>query len=218
VWRFCSPKVSYVTDEAVLNVERRAEASIRLDAGEFRAIGYWDAYGAREQVAFVLGDVTSGGGTDVLTRVHSECLTGDAFGSMRCDCGPQLDQALCAIGREGRGVLVYARGHEGRGIGLLNKLDAYRLQDAGADTVDANLALGLPVDARNYGVSAAVLDDLEVASIRLLSNNPDKRAGLEAHGVRVLSMVEMTVSTNPENLRYLATKRDRMGHGLPRWK
>jgi len=137
---------------------------------------------------------------------------------MRCDCGPQLDQALCAIGREGRGVLVYARGHEGRGIGLLNKLDAYRLQDAGADTVDANLALGLPVDARNYGVSAAVLDDLEVASIRLLSNNPDKRAGLEAHGVRVLSMVEMTVSTNPENLRYLATKRDRMGHGLPRWK
>ena len=147
-------------------------------------------------------------------RVHSECLTGDVFGSLRCDCGPQLDAALAAVAREGRGVVLYVRGHEGRGIGLLHKLQAYQLQDAGADTLDANLELGLPADARDYGTGAQILVDLGIHSMRLLSNNPAKRAGLEGYGLRITGRQPLPVHANPENLRYLQTKRDRMGHDL----
>jgi 3,4-dihydroxy 2-butanone 4-phosphate synthase/GTP cyclohydrolase II len=146
--------------------------------------------------------------------VHSECLTGDVFGSLRCDCGPQLEAALSAVATEGRGVVLYIRGHEGRGIGLLHKLQAYQLQDTGADTVDANLALGMPADARDYGTGAQILCDLGVRSMRLLTNNPAKRVGLEGYGLRVTGRVSLPISPNPENLRYLRTKRDRMGHDL----
>ncbi|HEY1174860.1 MAG TPA: GTP cyclohydrolase II, partial [Phytomonospora sp.] len=149
---------------------------------------------------------------DLLVRVHSECLTGDAFGSLRCDCGPQLHAAMDAVAAEGRGIVLYMRGHEGRGIGLLKKLKAYELQDAGRDTVDANLDLGLPADARDYGIGAQILADLDVKSMRLLTNNPDKRAGIEGFGLRVLGRVALPVHAHPENLAYLRTKRDRMGH------
>src|SRR5438270_200004 len=152
---------------------------------------------------------------DVLVRVHSECLTGDVFGSQRCDCGPQLDAALAAVAAEGRGVVLYTRGHEGRGIGLMHKLQAYELQDAGEDTVDANLVLGLPADARDYGVGAQILADLGVRSMRLLTNNPAKRAGLEGYGLSIVARVPVPIRVTPENLRYLMTKRDRMGHDLP---
>jgi 3,4-dihydroxy 2-butanone 4-phosphate synthase/GTP cyclohydrolase II len=150
----------------------------------------------------------------VLVRVHSECLTGDVLGSLRCDCGPQLDAALAAVAAEGRGVVLYVRGHEGRGIGLMHKLQAYQLQDAGADTVDANLALGMPADARDYGTGAQILVDLGVRSMRLLTNNPAKRAGLEGYGLTITGRVPLPIRPNPENLRYLRTKRDRMGHDL----
>ncbi|MGZ6839193.1 MAG: GTP cyclohydrolase II, partial [Frankiaceae bacterium] len=154
-------------------------------------------------------------GADVLVRVHSECLTGDVFGSLRCDCGPQLDAALAAVGREGRGVVLYVRGHEGRGIGLMHKLQAYQLQDAGSDTVEANIELGLPADARDYGIGAQILVDLGVRTMRLLTNNPTKRAGLQGYGLRIVDRVPLPVRVTPENLRYLTTKRDRMGHDLP---
>jgi len=137
------------------------------------------------------------------------------FGSLRCDCGVQLEHAMSAIAEEGRGVVVYLRGHEGRGIGLLHKLQAYQLQEAGADTVEANLALGLPADARDYGIGAQILVDLGVRSMRLLTNNPDKRAGLEGYGLTVVGRVPLPVRMSPHNLRYLRTKRDRMGHDLP---
>ena len=193
-------------------VDRVAEAHIPTRHGSFRAAGYRGPDG-REHLALVLGELADG--TDVLVRVHSECLTGDVLGSLRCDCGPQLEAGLAAIAAEGRGILLYLRGHEGRGIGLLAKLQAYELQEAGADTLDANVALGLPTDARDYGAGAAVLADLGVRSVRLLTNNPDKRAGLEEHGVLVLGRVPMPVVATAENLRYLQTKRDRMGHDLP---
>ena len=151
---------------------------------------------------------------DVLVRVHSECLTGDVLGSLRCDCGPQLNAALAAVAAEGRGVVLYVRGHEGRGIGLMHKLQAYQLQDAGADTVDANLALGMPADARDYGTGAQILVDLGVRSMRLLTNNPAKRAGLEGYGLTNHREGSAAHPPNPENLRYLRTKRDRMGHDL----
>src|SRR5690349_363952 len=193
-------------------VERVASARVPLRYGEYTAVGYSSSYDKREHVAFVFGDI--GDGEDVLVRVHSECLTGDVFGSLRCDCGPQLDAALAAIAREGRGVVLYIRGHEGRGIGLLHKLQAYQLQDAGSDTLDANLELGLPADARDYGTGAQILVDLGIRSMRLLSNNPAKRAGLEGYGLRIVGRVPLPVHANPENLRYLETKRDRMGHDL----
>jgi len=193
-------------------IERVASARVPLRYGEYTAVGYSSSYDAREHVAFVFGEI--GEGEDVLVRVHSECLTGDVFGSLRCDCGPQLDAALAAIAREGRGVVLYIRGHEGRGIGLLHKLQAYQLQDAGADTLDANLELGLPADARDYGTGAQILVDLGVKSMRLLSNNPAKRAGLEGYGLHITGRVPLPVHVNPENLRYLQTKRDRMGHDL----
>jgi 3,4-dihydroxy 2-butanone 4-phosphate synthase/GTP cyclohydrolase II len=151
----------------------------------------------------------------VLTRVHSECLTGDVFGSARCDCGPQLDEAIERIVTEGRGVVVYLRGHEGRGIGLVAKLQAYQLQDGGRDTVDANLDLGLPADARHYGTATQVLRDLGIASVRLLTNNPDKVSNLEDFGIAVAERVPLTPHPNDHNIAYLLTKRDRMGHDLP---
>jgi 3,4-dihydroxy 2-butanone 4-phosphate synthase/GTP cyclohydrolase II len=194
-------------------VERAAEARMPTRHGAFRVVGYRDLPEEREHVALVAGDL--GDGEDVLVRVHSECLTGDVLGSLRCDCGAQLDAALAAVAAEGRGVVLYLRGHEGRGIGLLHKLRAYELQERGADTLEANLALGLPADARDYAAGARMLADLGVRSVRLITNNPDKTAGLEGSGLRVLDRVPTPVAPNPENLRYLRTKRDRMGHDLP---
>ena len=167
-------------------------------------------------MALVRGDIAgpTGEGDDVLVRVHSECLTGDVFGSRRCDCGPQLDAAMAMVAREGRGIVLYMRGHEGRGIGLMHKLQAYQLQDAGADTVDANLKLGLPADARDYGIGAQILSDLGVRSMRLLTNNPAKRVGLDGYGLHIIERVALPVRANAENIRYLMTKRDKMGHDL----
>jgi 3,4-dihydroxy 2-butanone 4-phosphate synthase / GTP cyclohydrolase II len=193
-------------------VVKVAEARIPTVHGEFRAIGYDSLIDGIEHIALVRGDI--GDGEEVLVRVHSECLTGDVFGSLRCDCGPQLDAAMAAVAAEGRGVVLYVRGHEGRGIGLMHKLQAYQLQDAGHDTVEANLALGMPADARDYGTGAQILVDLGVRSMRLLTNNPAKRIGLEGYGLRVVGKVPLPVRPNPENLRYLRTKRDRMGHEL----
>ena len=193
-------------------VERVAEARVPLKYGEYTAVGYSSSYDDRQHVAFVYGEI--GDGEDVLVRVHSECLTGDVFGSLRCDCGPQLDAALGAIAAEGRGVVLYIRGHEGRGIGLLHKLQAYQLQDEGVDTFDANLALGLPADARDYGTGAQILVDLGVHTMRLLSNNPAKRAGLEGYGLHINGQVPLPTHANPHNLRYLTAKRDRGGHSL----
>jgi 3,4-dihydroxy 2-butanone 4-phosphate synthase / GTP cyclohydrolase II len=191
-------------------VERVVETRLPTEHGEFRAVGYRAAVDGAEHVALVCGDL--GDGADVLVRVHSECLTGDVFGSVRCDCGPQLDAALERVAAVGRGVVLYMRGHEGRGIGLLHKLQAYQLQDLGLDTVDANLELGLPADARDYGTGAQILYDLGVRSMRLLTNNPAKRAGLEGYGLTVTGREALPVRLHPENVRYLRTKRDRMGH------
>ena len=193
-------------------VERVAEARVPLRAGVFTAVGYRSSYDNREHLAFVYGDI--GDGEDVLLRVHSECLTGDVFGSLRCDCGPQLDAALSAVAQEGRGVVLYIRGHEGRGIGLMHKLQAYQLQEAGADTVDANLNLGLPADARDYGTGAQILVDLGVHTMRLLTNNPAKRAALEGYGLKITGRVSLPTHVTAENVGYLRTKRDRMGHLL----
>jgi 3,4-dihydroxy 2-butanone 4-phosphate synthase/GTP cyclohydrolase II len=193
-------------------VTRLVETRMPNRHGEWRAVGFKGTTDGAEHVALVMGDL--GDGTDVLVRLHSECLTGDAFGSHRCDCGPQLDAAMADIAREGRGVLVYLGGHEGRGIGLLHKLRAYALQDEGVDTVDANLRLGLPADAREFGAGAQILSDLGVSSVRLLSNNPDKAQGLERHGVRVKERVLMPAFLTADNAAYLRTKRDRMGHDL----
>lgn len=192
-------------------VTRVADTVLPNEHGSWRAIGYRSRPDGNEHVGLVLGDL--GDGTDVLTRVHSECLTGDVFASQRCDCGAQLEAAMAAIGAEGRGVILYLRGHEGRGVGLLSKLQAYELQDAGADTVDANLELGLPVDARDFSVAAQLLSDLEVKSVRLLTNNPQKVEGLLSHGVGVERVALPPIAT-PHNLRYLTAKRDRLGHSI----
>ncbi|HEY7225234.1 MAG TPA: bifunctional 3,4-dihydroxy-2-butanone-4-phosphate synthase/GTP cyclohydrolase II [Micromonosporaceae bacterium] len=193
-------------------VERLADTRLPTEYGTFRAVGYRGLSDGSDHVALVYGDL--GDGEDVLVRVHSECLTGDVFGSLRCDCGPQLRSALRRVAAEGRGVVLYVRGHEGRGIGLMHKLQAYQLQDLGRDTVDANLELGLPADARDYGTGAQILADLGVRSMRLLTNNPAKRAGLEGYGLSVNGRVPLPVRPHPENVRYLRTKRDRMGHLL----
>jgi 3,4-dihydroxy 2-butanone 4-phosphate synthase/GTP cyclohydrolase II len=192
-------------------VARVAETRLPLDSGAFRALGYRNLVDGSEHMALVLGDVT---GEDVLVRLHSECLTGDVFGSRRCDCGAQLRHAVDAVATEGRGVVVYLRGHEGRGIGLLHKLQAYTLQDVGRDTVDANLDLGLPADSRDYGSGAQILHDLGVTSVRLLTNNPNKMTALEAYGVTVRARIPVPIPPHEDNRRYLATKRDRMGHVL----
>ena len=194
-------------------VERVAETRLPTRHGDFTAYGYRSSIDGSEHLALVYGDI--GGDEPVLTRVHSECLTGDVFGSQRCDCGPQLDEALERVSASGRGVVVYLRGHEGRGIGLVAKLQAYALQDSGRDTVDANLDLGLPADSRHYGAASQVLRDLGVTAVRLLTNNPDKSAALADFGITVDAQVPLTPRPNPHNLRYLRTKRDRMGHQLP---
>ena len=194
-------------------ITRVAETVIPNKYGEWAAYGYQSDIDGTEHLALVLGDITADDGEDVLVRVHSECLTGDAFGSQRCDCGAQLDAAMAKIAERGRGAVLYLRGHEGRGIGLLSKLRAYELQDSGADTVDANLKLGLPVDAREYSVAAQLLDDLGVRSVRLLTNNPAKVDALAAHGFSI-TRIPLPPHATPHNLRYLTTKRDRMGHQL----
>ena len=180
-------------------------------AGEFDTRAFTCTSG-HVYLAMVKGEV--GDGHSVLTRVHSECLTGDVFGSYRCDCGTQLEAAMAAIAAEGRGVVLYLRGHEGRGVGLLGKLRAYELQDAGADTVDANLELGLPVDAREYSAGAQMLADLGVRSVRLITNNPAKVSALTSCGVDVTARVPLTTAVTPYNLRYLTTKRDKLGHQI----
>jgi 3,4-dihydroxy 2-butanone 4-phosphate synthase / GTP cyclohydrolase II len=193
-------------------VRRVAEARIPTRWGDFTAYGYESLLDGEQHLALVRGAV--GGEREVLVRVHSECLTGDVFGSLRCDCGPQLDAALAHIAEEGLGVVVYLRGHEGRGIGLAHKLAAYSLQEQGRDTVDANLDLGLPVDDREYGIGSQILVDLGVTTMRLLTNNPAKYTGLGGFGLEIVERVPLETHPNPENLRYLRTKRERMGHLL----
>ncbi len=193
-------------------VTRVTEAKLPTEFGDFTAVGYRSDIDNIEHIAMVVGDI--GDGEDVMVRVHSECLTGDVFGSMRCDCGPQLHSAMLRISEEGRGVVLYIRGHEGRGIGLLHKLMAYKLQDGGRDTVDANLDLGLPADARDYGTGAQILADLGIRSMRLLTNNPAKRAGLEGYGLSIVERVPLEIQANSHNEEYLRTKAGRMGHEL----
>jgi 3,4-dihydroxy 2-butanone 4-phosphate synthase / GTP cyclohydrolase II len=191
-------------------VSRVAEATIPTPYGEFRSYAYESLVDGRTHVALTLGEIGDGAG--VLTRVHSECLTGDVFGSLRCDCGQQLERAMAEIGSAGRGVILYVRGHEGRAIGLAHKLRAYELQDRGRDTVEANLELGFPADQRDYGIGAQILVDLGVRSMRLLTNNPDKRAGLEGYGLSIEERIPLQVEPTPHNIGYLRTKREKMGH------
>jgi 3,4-dihydroxy 2-butanone 4-phosphate synthase/GTP cyclohydrolase II len=192
-------------------VERVVSTRLPTTFGEFTVVGYRSLVDDKHHVALVKGEVA--GVQDVLVRVHSECLTGDVFHSLRCDCGEQLESALAMIEREGQGVLLYLA-QEGRGIGLLNKLKAYNLQDTGLDTVDANLELGLPVDLRDYGIGAQILSDLGLSSIRILTNNPKKIRGLEGYGLSVSAQIPIVHAPNPENRAYLETKRDRLGHTL----
>jgi 3,4-dihydroxy 2-butanone 4-phosphate synthase/GTP cyclohydrolase II len=191
-------------------VTRITETLLPTEFGDFSAFGYRSEVDGTEHVALVVGDI--GDGESVLVRVHSECLTGDVFGSLRCDCGPQLHVAMQRIAAEGRGVVLYVKGHEGRGIGLLDKLRAYNLQDGGLDTVDANIELGLPADARDYGTGAQILVDLGIRSMRLLTNNPAKRAGLEGYGLSIIDRVPLVVGHNDVNRDYLDTKVRRMSH------
>ncbi len=191
-------------------VERVVSARVPTTNGDFQMFGYRSLVDGRQHVALVMGRIEDG--EDVLVRVHSECLTGDVFGSMRCDCGEQLSLAMAKVAEEGRGVVLYIRGHEGRGIGFFPKLAAYNLQDEGLDTVDANQSLGLPVDARDYGVGAQILYDLGVRSMNLLTNNPVKRAGIEGYGLTIGRRTPLAVTPNDQNRRYLETKAARMGH------
>jgi 3,4-dihydroxy 2-butanone 4-phosphate synthase/GTP cyclohydrolase II len=193
-------------------VHREAEASIPTPFGEWRIIAYKNDVDPHEHVALVKGEVE--GAPDVMVRMHSECLTGDVFHSMRCDCGEQLDAAMAQIEREGRGVIVYLR-QEGRGIGLVHKLRAYNLQDQGMDTIEANAALGFGPDLREYGIGAQILLDLGLSSVRILTNNPKKIVGMEGYGLSVVEQLPLAVEPNPHNTGYLRTKRDRMGHLLP---
>jgi 3,4-dihydroxy 2-butanone 4-phosphate synthase/GTP cyclohydrolase II len=192
-------------------IERVVSTTLPTEFGEFTAVGYRALLDDKHHVAMVKGDVA--GRQDVLVRVHSECLTGDVFHSLRCDCGEQLQSALAMIEREGSGVLLYLA-QEGRGIGLLNKLRAYKLQEQGLDTVDANLALNLPVDLRDYGIGAQILSDLGLSSIRILTNNPKKIVGLEGYGLSVSEQVPIESVPNPHNEAYLRAKRERLGHGM----
>ncbi len=193
-------------------VKRVAEARIPTQWGDFTSYAYESVLDGEQHLALVRGAVQ--GQDDVLVRVHSECLTGDVFGSLRCDCGPQLDESMRRIAEEGLGVVVYLRGHEGRGIGIGHKLRAYALQEQGHDTVDANLALGLPVDSREYGIGSQILVDLGITTMRTLTNNPAKYGGLEGFGLEITERVPLLTEPNPENIAYLRTKRERMGHLL----
>jgi 3,4-dihydroxy 2-butanone 4-phosphate synthase/GTP cyclohydrolase II len=192
-------------------IERVVATRLPTAFGEFDVVGYRSLVDDKHHVAMVKGDVD--GASDVLVRVHSECLTGDVFHSLRCDCGEQLESALAMIEAEGTGVLLYLA-QEGRGIGLLNKLKAYNLQDRGRDTVDANLELGLPVDLRDYGIGAQILVDLGLTSIRILTYNPKKIRGLEGYGLSVTEQIPIVHAPNPHNEGYLRAKRDRLGHSL----
>lgn len=193
-------------------IKKVAEAEIPTPYGDFRSAAYESVVDGRVHVALVLGEV--GDGSEILVRVHSECLTGDVFGSLRCDCGQQLERALERVSEEGRGVILYIRGHEGRAIGLTHKLRAYRLQEEGRDTVEANEELGFPPDPRDYGIGAQILFDLGVRSMRLLTNNPSKRAGLEGYGLSIAERVPLETSPTEENIEYLRTKREKLGHLL----
>ncbi|HEX9375712.1 MAG TPA: bifunctional 3,4-dihydroxy-2-butanone-4-phosphate synthase/GTP cyclohydrolase II [Actinomycetota bacterium] len=193
-------------------IQKVAEAKIPTDHGEFAVSAYESTVDGRVHVAMVLGEV--GDGERILVRVHSECLTGDVFGSLRCDCGAQLDSALRRVGEEGRGVILYIRGHEGRAIGLTHKLRAYQLQETGRDTVEANLDLGFPPDPRDYGIGAQILVDLGVRSMRLLTNNPAKRAGLEGYGLSIAERVPLETRPTEQNIGYLKAKREKLGHIL----
>jgi 3,4-dihydroxy 2-butanone 4-phosphate synthase / GTP cyclohydrolase II len=221
--------LALISIEQLIGYRRRTEQTVHRVAdtripnryGVWRAVGYRSAIDGTEHLALVLGDVTGAGpdadedtGEGVLVRMHSECLTGDAFGSLRCDCGTQLEAAMAMIAAEGRGVVLYLRGHEGRGIGLISKLQAYQLQDGGLDTVDANLELGLPADAREYSTGAQMLSDLGVSAIRLLTNNPAKLAGLTGYGISITGRVPLPTAPTDDNLRYLLAKRDRLGHQI----
>jgi 3,4-dihydroxy 2-butanone 4-phosphate synthase/GTP cyclohydrolase II len=192
-------------------IERVVDINLPTAFGEFTAVGYRSLLDHKHHVALVKGEIADG--RDVLVRVHSECLTGDVFHSLRCDCGEQLESALAMIEAEGRGVLLYLS-QEGRGIGLLNKLRAYKLQEEGYDTVEANLALGLPADLRDYGIGAQILKDLGLSSIRILTNNPKKISGLAGYGLSVTDQVPIQHTPNPHNVAYLDAKRDKMGHVL----
>lgn len=203
-----SPAAEPVDRAPKRRVSLRAEAHVPTSHGTFRFLAYKDRVTGTDHLAVVSGDLTE---SAPLVRVHSECLTGEAFGSEKCECGPQLDAALDRIDKDG-GVVVYMRGHEGRGIGLINKLRAYSLQERGLDTVDANLALGLPADARDYAAAAGILADLGVERVRLLTNNTDKVAQLRELGLDIVEQVPLVVGVGPNNHQYLETKRDRMGH------
>ena len=188
-----------------------AQARVPTEHGEFLAVSYRSLVDPNEHIALVKGEITAT--EPVLVRVHSECLTGDVFGSVRCDCGGQMELALQAIEREGSGIFLYMR-QEGRGIGIHNKLKAYELQDAGMDTVEANIALGFAPDPRQYGVGAQILLDLGVNKMRLLTNNPQKRVGLESFGLEIVEQVGIFAEVTPENRLYLKTKQEKLGHSL----
>ena len=191
-------------------VERMGEATVPTEFGAFNCVAYRSTIDGVEHLAFVKGDISAE--ESVLVRVHSECLTGDVFGSRRCDCGPQLAAAMAMVEKAGAGVIVYLRGHEGRGIGIGHKIRAYSLQDQGLDTVDANVELGLPIDSREYGIGAQILADLGVSKLRLMTNNPAKYGGLGGYGLSVVERVPINTIPTPENEAYLRTKRERMGH------
>jgi 3,4-dihydroxy 2-butanone 4-phosphate synthase/GTP cyclohydrolase II len=193
-------------------VRQVSEASLPTDYGTFTARVYEGVLDGNEHLALIYGDISTH--ESVLVRVHSECLTGDVFGSLRCDCGPQLNAALHTISQEGAGVVVYLRGHEGRGIGLGHKIRAYALQEDGLDTVEANTELGLPVDSREYGIGAQILVDLGISQMRLMTNNPAKYGGLEGFGLDITERVSLESVPNAHNVNYLRTKREKMGHLL----
>jgi len=193
-------------------VTRMGQAQVPTDWGNFTCTAFRSDIDDTEHLAFSMGDIQDA--NPILVRVHSECLTGDVFASRRCDCGPQLQSAMALIASEGRGIVVYLRGHEGRGIGLAHKIRAYSLQDGGLDTVDANTELGLPIDSREYGVGAQILADLGAHKLRLITNNPAKYGGIEGYGLEVVERVALNPLPTEENLKYLQTKRDRMGHLL----
>jgi len=210
-----------VTIRDLIARRRRSEKLIALEArarmptrfGEFTCYAYRSLVDGAPYIALTMGDVSDG--SDTLVRMHSTCVTGDALGSRLCDCGDQLTRSFEMIAAEGRGVIVYIQQHEGRGIGIIHKLKAYELQQVqGLDTVDANTALGFPADGRDYGVGAQVLYDLGLRRVRILTNNPQKRVGVEGYGLTVVEQVPINIAPNPDNIRYLTTKRDRMGHTL----
>lgn len=206
-------KLSLQSTDKSNRIRFEAEAKLPTSHGDFRVRGYYDVQTTADHVAIISGNPT---GKNVLVRLHSECITGEAFGSLKCECGPQLDAALDTINADSEGgVVIYLRGQEGRGIGLLNKLKAYALQEQGMDTVDANLALGFPSEAREYGAAVAILQDLGVETVRLLSNNPAKRSFLEEAGIAVVETVPLIVGVAEQNIGYLQTKRERMGHEIP---